>query len=159
MALSTSLAFHRAIIAILVAVLAVGAWKFIVGGSTQPAPDGRIAVMLEPGERALLLREMRGFVSGLQAVSDGLARDDMKAVATAARGLGTARSHDVPAAMMGKLPLGFKSLAMDVHRGFDTIALDAEGMGDPRHTLAQLADVLQKCSACHATYAAGTAAP
>jgi hypothetical protein len=145
------------IIAALLVVLAAIAWKFIVAGSTRPLPDNRVAVLFEPAERALLLREMRGFVGGLQAMSEGLARDDMKAVAAAARSMGTARSHDAPAAMLAKLPLEFKTLAMDVHRGFDTIAMDAEAMGMPKHTLAQLADVLQKCVACHATYAAGVA--
>jgi len=54
--------------------------------------------------------------------------------------------------MMGKLPLEFKTLALGVHRGFDTIAMDAEGIGMPQHTLGQLSEVLQKCVACHATY-------
>jgi hypothetical protein len=156
---TTTLAIHRAVIAVLAAVLAALVWKFIVAGSTQNLADGRVAVMLEPAERGLLLSEMRGFVAGLQTLTDALAREDMKAAAAAARAMGTARSHDVPAAMIGKLPLEFKTLAMGVHRGFDTMAADAEAMGLPRHSLAQLADVLQKCVACHATYAAGTAAP
>ncbi|MEP7181203.1 MAG: hypothetical protein ABI886_03320 [Betaproteobacteria bacterium] len=140
------------------ALLALG-WKFIVAGSTQKLADGRVAVMLAPAERALLLGEMRSFVAGLQTLADALAREDMKSAAAAARAMGSARSHDVPAAMMGKLPLEFKSLAMGVHGGFDTMALDAEALGLPKHTLAQLSDVLQKCVACHATYTAGTAAP
>ena len=64
----------------------------------------------------------------------------------------TARAHDVPVAMMGKLPLEFKTLALGTHREFDTIAADAEANGTPKHALAQLADVLQKCVACHASY-------
>ena len=55
--------------------------KFIVAGSTERTADGRLEVILEPAERALMLREMREFVVGLQAVTEGLARDDMKAVA------------------------------------------------------------------------------
>ncbi len=156
---ATSLTIHRVVIAVLAAVIAALAWKFIVAGSTQKLADGRVAVILEPAERALLLREMRGFVAGLQALSDALAREDMKAAAAAARGMGTVRSHDVPIAMMGKLPLEFKSLALDTHRGFDAMAADAETLGQPKHTLAQLAEVLQKCVACHATYSAAVAAP
>jgi len=143
---------YLAIIAALLVVIAAMAYKFIVAGSTEKGEDGRVAVVLEPGERALMLSEMRDFVAGLQALSDGLARDDMKAVAEAARRMGTARTHDVPAAMMGKLPLGFKSVAFGVHRDFDTIAADAEAGGSPKHTLAQLSDALRQCVACHAAY-------
>lgn len=139
-------------IAVLLLVIAAMAYKFIVAGSTQKGEDGRVAIILEPGERALMLGEMREFVAGLQRVTDALSRDDMPDVAKASRGIGTARAHDVPAAMMGKLPLEFKTLALGTHREFDTIATDAEGDGTPKHALAQLADVLQKCVACHATY-------
>jgi hypothetical protein len=139
-------------IAVLLLVIAAVAYKFIIAGSTQMGEDGRVAVILEAGERALMLREMREFVSGLQLVADALSRDDMQGVAMASRGMGTAKAHDVPVAMMGKLPLEFKTLAFSTHREFDTIAADAEANGTPKHTLAQLADVLQKCVACHASY-------
>ena len=149
---------YLAVIAVLVVVIAAMAYKFVVAGSTQRSADGRVAVELAPGERDLMLREMREFVAGLQALSDGLARNDMPAVAEAARRMGTARTHDVPAAMMGKLPLGFKSIALGVHRQFDTIAADAAAGGEPRHTLAQISDVLQQCVACHAAYRVATPA-
>lgn len=139
-------------IAILLLVIAAMAYKFIIAGSTQMGEDGRVAVILEPGERVLMLREMREFVVGLQLVADALSRDDMQGVAKASRGMGTARAHDVPVAMMGKLPLEFKTLALDTHREFDAIAADAEANGTSKHTLTQLADVLQKCVACHASY-------
>ncbi len=143
---------YLATIAVLLLVIAAMAYKFIVVGSTQRGEDGRVAVVLEPGERALMLREMREFVVELQLVEDALARDDMPGVAKAARAMGSARAHDVPVAMMGKLPLEFKTMAFDTHRAFDAIAVDAEANGTPKHALAQLADVLQKCVACHATY-------
>ena len=143
---------YLAIIAGLVVIIAAMGYKFIVAGSVEKADDGRLAVTLEPTERALMLREMREFVVGLQAVTDGLARDDMKAVATASRAMGMGRSHDVPIAMMGKLPLEFKTLALGLHREFDTIAMDADGIATPTHTLGQLADALQKCVACHNSY-------
>lgn len=143
---------YLAIIAMLVAIIVAMGYKFIVAGSAEEADDGRLAVTLEPAERALMLREMREFVIGLQAVADGLAREDMKAVAKASRAMGIARSHDVPIAMMGKLPLEFKTLALGLHREFDTIAMDADGIATPKHTLVQLADALQKCVACHNSY-------
>ena len=59
---------------------------------------------------------------------------------------------DVPPALMTKLPLEFKTLGLSVHRDFDQIALDAEGLGMPKHTLGQVSAVMQKCVACHRTY-------
>ncbi len=53
---------------------------------------------------------------------------------------------------MGKLPMPFKQLGRDTHARFDQIALDAEQLGDPRHALSQLNDVLDNCVACHAAF-------
>ena len=141
-----------AIIATLLLIIAGMAYKFIIAGSTERAEDDRLAVSLAPAERALMLGEMREFVSGLQAIAHALSRDDMKAVAKASRALGSARAHEVPAAMMGKLPLEFKTLASGVHGEFDAIALDAETIALSKRTLEQLSSALQKCVACHATY-------
>jgi len=143
---------YVAIIAVLLVVVAAMVYKFIVAGVTQQAADGRRAIVLEPGERALMLREMRGFVSGIQAVTQALSREDMQSVAKAARGMGAARSQGVPATMLGKLPIEFKLLALGVHSEFDTIAMDAEWIGKPKRSLDQLAGVMQKCVVCHDTY-------
>jgi hypothetical protein len=150
---------YRIVIAALVAVIAVMAYVFLIAGSTHRQDDGRIAVQVTADERALVLREMRGFVEGLQALTAGLAANDMKAVAAAARTMGTAHSHDIAPGLLGKLPLEFKRLAFRVHGAFDTIALDAEAMAMPSHTLAQLAAALQGCAACHAAYALDAGTP
>ena len=139
----------------LLVVIATMAYKFIIAGSTAAGADGRVAVLLEPGERALMLREMREFLTGLQRIDDALARDDMQAVAKDSRALGTSKTSDVPVAMLGKLPLDFKRLAFGVHGGFDAIATDAERSGTPKRTLGQLSDLLQKCTACHERYQLG----
>lgn len=140
------------VIAVLVLVIAAMAYKFIVAGSTAKGDDGRVAILLTPGERTLMLMEMRGFVAGLQGIADGLSRNDMQAVATAASSVGFAKASGVPPAMLAKLPLAFKTLAFSTHREFDTIADDAKAGGTPGHALGQLSDVLKKCVACHASY-------
>jgi len=149
---------YPAIVAVLLLVIAAMAWKFIVAGSTAPAADGRVAVMLAPAERALVLAEMRGFVAGVERIVDALSRDDMPGVAAAARGMGRARMDDAPVAMLGKLPLPFKKLAFGVHGGFDALATAAEGGSTPRQSAAALAGILQQCVACHAAYALGAPA-
>jgi len=146
------------IIALLLVALGMG-YKFIVAGSTIAAADGRTAIILERGERDFVLREMRGFLTGLQRIDDALSRDDMQGVAKASRVLGTPETDDVPIAIMGKLPLQFKRLAFGVHGDFDAIAADAERGGTPKHTLGQLSDVLRKCNACHESYRFDDARP
>ncbi|GMV44707.1 MAG: hypothetical protein AMXMBFR66_01050 [Pseudomonadota bacterium] len=141
-----------AVIAALLLVIAGMAYKFIVAGSVVAAPDGRRTIVLADGERAFVLAEMRGFVVGLQKLTDALARDDMKAAAAAASSMGMAAAHDVPGTLVAKLPLEFKTMGFGVHREFDAIALDAQSLGDPKHTLKQLAATLAQCVACHATY-------
>lgn len=141
-----------AIIAVLLLAVAALAYKFIIAGSVEKAEDGRAAIVLEPAERAFVLGEMRGFVAGLQQMTAALAQDDMKAAAAAARALGMGAAQSAPAPMVGKLPLEFKTLGFALHRDFDAIAMDAESLGDPKHTLTQLAGTLQKCVACHGAY-------
>jgi hypothetical protein len=143
---------YPTIVLVLLLIIAGMAYKFIVVGSTEKAEDGRVTILLEPGERDLMLKEMRAFVESLQQISEALSKDDMKSVARSARATGTSRAHDVPLAMMSKLPLSFKKLAFGVHGGFDTIAMDAETMALPKHTLGQLSEVLRNCVACHSSY-------
>ena len=149
---------YLAVIAALLAVIAALVYAFVVAGSTLPGDDGRTAVVLVPGERAFVLREMRGFVTGIAQLTDALARNDMPAAAAAATTMGAGRAHDVPASLMGRLPIGFKSLAFGVHRGFDAMAADALAIRSRDQTLAQLAGVLGQCAACHERYQIGAAA-
>lgn len=153
MTVATKNRIHLGIIVALLLVIAGVAYKFIVAGSTRGNDDGRVAVVLEPGERALMLREMREFVVAIERLTDALARDDLRAVAVAARAAGAAKAHDVPVAMLSKLPLEFKTLAFATHRGFDAMAARAEAGATPKETLVALSALLQQCVTCHARYA------
>ena len=114
--------------------------------------DTRTVIQLSPQHRALVLGEMRQFLSGLQRMTDALSRDDMETVAGEARTLGTSMSHHMPADLKQALPQGFRKMGHAVHSSFDQIALDAESLGDGQHTLSQLGDTLSRCVACHSTY-------
>lgn len=126
--------------------------KFLVLGKTEPGTDGRVAVVLDASERAFVLNEMRQFLAGIQAMLEAAERNDPAAVAQAARLLGMAAAHNVPAGMAAKLPLEFKTLGFSVHGDFDRLAMDAESMQDVRLSLQQLSETMKKCVACHATY-------
>lgn len=118
----------------------------------QPAADQRAPLVLLDGERHLVLEEMRNFLAVLQTITDALPREDMKEVARAARTMGSGAANEIPPKTVAKLPEEFKILAGGVHTSFDLIALDAETLGDPRHTISQVSEMLQKCNACHGIY-------
>jgi len=124
-----------------------------------PAHDSRVVLELTPGERAMILEEMRMFLDGVQRMSGALATQDMRATAEAARGMGQKMVHEVPPELRAKLPLEFRQLGFSVHRDFDQIAMDAESLKDVSTTLNQLSVTLQKCVSCHATYQIRTPAP
>jgi hypothetical protein len=117
-----------------------------------PTHDSRVVLELTPGERAMILEEMRLFLAGLQKMTGALGKQDMPAVAAAARDLGQKMTHEVPPALRAKLPQEFRQLGFSVHREFDQIALDAESLKDVSYSLGQLSATLQKCVNCHATY-------
>ena len=140
------------IIVLLLLVIAGGVYKFIFQGSTSASADGRIAIVLDAGERDLVLAEMRQFLESVQKITTGIAGNDMELVAEYARKSGKAATVGMPGTLMGKLPLGFKKLGPDTHKQFDQLALDAEEFGDAGHALSQLSVLLQNCVGCHAAY-------
>jgi hypothetical protein len=132
----------------------------MVPGRTVALPeDKRPAILLEPGERAFVLTEMRGFLTGVQAIAAGVSANDAAAIAKAARAQGMGAVHEVPAGLMTKLPMAFKQLGLSVHQDFDRLALDAENFGDPKLALTQLSAVLNKCIVCHSAYQLAAPAP
>lgn len=114
--------------------------------------DERLKLVLNPDERHLVLIEMRNFLNVVQTMTDALTREEMKTVAEAARSMGSGAANEIPPKTVAKLPNDFKILAGSVHTLFDVIALDAESVGDAKHTLSQMSSLLQKCSACHGIY-------
>ena len=137
---------------VLVLGIGVVVYRFGFLGSALPGEDGRQAIQLDSGERNLVLAEMRAFLEAVQMITAGLAENRMGNVVTAARRVGLAAQKGVPLSLMGKLPLEFKQLGLDTHRKFDRLALDAEQLGDPDHTLEQLSELLRNCAGCHAGY-------
>jgi len=138
----------------LVLLLAVSAmtYKFIISGSVAPSSDGREALLLEPGERDLVLAEMRAFLESVQTITEAVGEKDMPRIAASARKVGAAAQQAVPGSLVGKLPLSFKKLGFDTHKQFDTLAMDADELEDPEHALQQLSVLMQNCVACHAAY-------
>ncbi len=127
-------------------------YKFMFQGSVGAASDGRTAIYLEQSERDLVLTEMRAFLSSVQQITSGMSKDNMQQVVQSAHQVGMATAGQVPGSLMGKLPMGFKSLGMDTHKKFDQLALDATELGQKDLVAEQLAELMQNCLACHEAY-------
>lgn len=142
------------LVVILALVLGALVYRFILGGAAQThvSADERTVIALPAEDRALVLAEMRGFLEAVQTITAAGAAGELAPAVEAARAMGTQAAAGVPASLMERLPVGFKQLGLSVHRDFDQIALDAEQLGDPSHTLAQLGETLNKCTACHRAY-------
>ncbi len=137
---------------IMVIITAVMAWQFIYTGKTELASDNRKALILEDFEKDFLLAEMRGFLNSVHQIIDGIEKDNMEQILSAAKDSGFSDVANVPASLRGKLPMEMKKMGFSVHRAFDQMALDAEQLGDKEHTLSQLNEILATCTACHALY-------
>ncbi len=138
-------------LALWLATAAVVAFVFI-HGHTAPGSDGRTALLLQTGERDFVLAEMRSLLTADRAITAALAAGDAAQVATAARAVGMAEAHDRAPALLAKLPLDFKRLAMALHGGFDDLAAAAEA-GEPMLALnARLIEQLDRCIACHESF-------
>jgi len=133
------------------ATIAVFAW-FFIRGMTVEGTDGRAAIVLHPGERDLVLSEMRGLLVATQQILEGANQNDMQRISKAAHAAGMAGAADVNPALMAKLPIEFKQLGMSVHREMDDIAKAAEGGKSPAEILQMASDTLNKCVACHAAW-------
>ena len=134
-----------------VVTVAVFGW-FFIRGNTVAGTDNRSAVVLGAGERDLIMTEMRGLLSGVHDILDGINHNDAKQIASAARAVGMASAADVNPALMSKLPMPFKQLGMSVHHDMDELALAAES-GKPASELQiMLGATLTKCVTCHASW-------
>jgi len=143
---------YLTIILILLFIIAAGAYKFIIEGSTSESNDGRTEILLNDNERNLVLAEMRAFLASVQKINQGLAENNMELVTEYARKSGKAATGGMPGSLMGKLPLPFKKLGFDTHAKFDQLAMDANDLGDRNHTLQQLSTLMENCVNCHAAY-------
>jgi hypothetical protein len=131
--------------------IAVFAW-FFIRGSTTSGTDGRTAVVLQIGERDLILSEMRGLLSATQGILEGVNQSDMQRVIKASSAAGMIVAADASPVLMAKLPIALKTLGMSVHRDMDAIAKAAESKTPAPEILKMLSNTLTKCVACHSAW-------
>lgn len=136
---------------LLAAVLAMG-YMFMLRGNVVASNDSRTAIVVTADERDLLLAEMRGFLEAIQEITEAIGEGDMETASNSARAVGAAAAQGVPVALMGKLPLEFKTLGLSTHTLFDELAMNAMDMGDENIMITSVGTLLQNCTSCHAGY-------
>lgn len=145
------------VVAVLLWVLTmVGAGWFFVKGWTTKGADGRVEILLAPGERDLILGEMRQLLKAVHGVVTGVAGQDQPAdrqlIEQAARAAGMGMAVDVNPAIMAKLPLPFKQMGMSIHRDMDALADAVVNKETPQQILQRLSNMTARCTTCHDLY-------
>ena len=127
----------------------------------QPAPaptspnvdvDTRLGIVTLPWERALILRNMRKYLAGLQELTAAVANGDMKTATEAARSMGSVNLYDIKLKFASKTAIEFREIAFEVHKDFDRAAADAEAKKDGMLLLKQVSTIMKRCTYCHETF-------
>ena len=120
--------------------------------AASESADAREIIWVSADEKAALLSEMRAFLEASQQILEGSLADDMDVIEEAARSVGMKMMRGTPKELHKKLPSGFTALGPKAHRGFETIADEALGMGDREVVLQHLAELQKTCNKCHSIY-------
>lgn len=137
---------------LLIGAVAFGAYTLIFGKTAEVADDGRTAIVMNAGEREMVLGEMRGLLEAVQAITEAVAKGDLALVASSAHAVGMSATGGEPVELIAKLPLEFKKLGMGTHQAFDNLGNEATDMGDSQIVLSMLGSLLERCTSCHAGY-------
>jgi cytochrome c556 len=138
-----------------IVTIGVAGWFFVQGWTTQ-GTDGRMAIVLAPTERDLILGEMRMLLKAVHGVVTGLTGQDQEAdraqIEQAARSAGMHMAEDVNPALMAKLPLPFKQMGMSIHKDMDALADAVVHKETPQQIIQRLSSLTARCTACHELY-------
>ncbi len=147
--------FCRITLGLWVVTIGIAGWFFVQGWTTQ-GTDGRMAIVLAPTERDLILGEMRMLLKAVHGVVTGLAGRDQEAdraqMEQAARSAGMGMAADVNPALMAKLPLPFKQMGMSIHKDMDALADAVIQKETPQQILQRLSNMTARCTGCHDMY-------
>ncbi len=141
--------------AVLFIALATVGYKYVghsPNSTLNDIDDERQALILTAAERDFVLAEMRLFLSSVQAITNGVSKENLPVIIKAARKAGVQAQPPTPSSLANKLPVMFKKLGRDTHKKFDLLALDAEELGDTQYSLQQLSELMNNCVRCHANY-------
>lgn len=142
----------KLIIAVLFVFIAGLLYKFVFAGDTRHVPNERIAIELSPAARAQILGQMRDYVLAVQQIVQGLVSDDKRQIEAAALPVGSKAMKRISMSTMAKLPYEYKQATISMHSDFDKLAVMAHQGKDAKSIQMQLANSMNRCISCHASY-------
>ena len=134
------------------AIVAVSAGCPQGSSERPPSTDSRERLVLPAPDRDKVLLEMRQMLEAVDGIMQGLTKDDLAAVAEAARGAGIAMAVDLDPAIRNQLPKNFIDLGMRTHQAFDELAESMNAGGTREDAIRGLAGLTGNCVGCHASY-------
>jgi len=135
-------------------VVTVGSLAYVFyKGSTEVSSDERLAVQLSPKEKDMVLGEMRTILTAVNGILHGVAQNNLPATAIAAKSAGMAMAVDATPSLMAKLPMDFKTMGMQLHKDFDSLAADINLKKlNQIKIIERLGIMTNSCLACHGSY-------
>ena len=142
----------------IITALASGGCRALSGPATaqdadhhREALDQRQSVPLPPMMAQHQKENMRAHLVAIQQIVAALSRDDFDAITAAAGRIGYSDTMAQMCTHMGAGAPGFTEMALNFHHTADTVG-EAARRRDRGAVLAALANTLQTCTGCHATY-------
>jgi len=137
---------------VLLIIIATLLYMFLIAGNVEETEDGRTAVIVTKAERLHVLGDMRKFLEHVQSMVEAIGDKDMEIFSTAASGVGLIQEPTLPASLVSKMPLEFKTLGTATHTAFDDLAKLADESGDFQLVAQELSLIMSNCTYCHRSY-------
>jgi cytochrome c556 len=114
--------------------------------------DDRTKILLRPNERALMLEDMRNYLSGVREITLAIAKENPVAIEHAARRMGKIAIYEINPTDSNPAADKFRQLGTELHQRFESLA-DAAAEGRPAmRLLGDLSLLMNQCIKCHESY-------
>jgi cytochrome c556 len=150
-------AMAGAIMVVVLAMVAAQAQQHESGSADSSSADRRQLVRFPEPMRLHTMANMRDHLRSLQEIDVALARGDFDKAASIAEsrlGLSSLEAHGA-SHLAPYMPKGMQETGSNMHRAASRFAVEAQNASesdDVKPALAALANVMEQCVACHATY-------
>jgi len=114
--------------------------------------DGRRPITVTLKERDFILRIMRDYIVVMQKSYKAIGKEDRKALSMALRSGGKGVAKKFPKDLMKRFPLGFRTIGLEMTKGFEAMADDVDKGADKAKIMDGLNREFNKCVACHLNF-------
>ncbi|MBE7413003.1 MAG: hypothetical protein L6Q54_03765 [Leptospiraceae bacterium] len=124
-------------------------------GKKVISEDKRIAILLNPSEKELVLSEMRTLLTVIHETLILLSKEDYNAAAKKSKEGGMDLVENLAAAeksILLKIPIEFKKLGFGTHEAFDNFSKSILEKKPYPILMKELGELTSRCVACHSAY-------